>query len=45
MTSSENTGTTSTPRPDDAPRGEPEPPDTTKELPDLPDPAEVGEDG
>ncbi|MBP0589995.1 hypothetical protein J8I87_09730 [Paraburkholderia sp. LEh10] len=28
-----------------APRGEPEPPDTTKDLPELPDPSEVGEDG
>ncbi|MEM5385753.1 hypothetical protein VSR68_19440 [Paraburkholderia phymatum] len=34
-----------TPRPDDAPQGQPLPPDTTKELPELPDPAEVGEDG
>jgi hypothetical protein len=36
----------STARPDNhAPRGEPEPPDTSKDLPDLPDPVEVGEDG
>ncbi|EUC19028.1 hypothetical protein [Paraburkholderia hospita] len=35
----------STARPDNAPRGEPEPPDTSKDLPELPDPVEVGEDG
>ncbi|WP_205810828.1 hypothetical protein [Burkholderia sp. Ac-20365] len=35
----------STARPDNAPRGEPQPPDTSKDLPELPDPVEVGEDG
>ena len=34
-----------TTRPDNAPRGEPQPPDTSKDLPELPDPVEVGEDG
>ncbi|CAG9228261.1 conserved hypothetical protein [Paraburkholderia sabiae] len=32
-------------RPDNAPRNEPQPPDRSKDLPELPDPAEVGEDG
>jgi hypothetical protein len=41
----EESSANTTPRPDDAPQGPPQPPDTTKELPELPDPAEVGEDG
>jgi len=32
-------------RRDDAPLGQPKPPDRSKHLPDLPNPAEVGEDG
>ncbi|MEX3931547.1 hypothetical protein AB4Y32_06940 [Paraburkholderia phymatum] len=45
MNREENSADTSTSRPDDAPQGQPQPPDTTKELPELPDPVEVGEDG
>jgi hypothetical protein len=44
-TRNQNADDTANPRPADAPRGEPLPPDTSKKLPDLPDPAEVGEDG
>ena len=45
MTRDQNADNSTIPRPDEAPRGEPRPPDTSKELPELPDPAEVGEDG
>jgi hypothetical protein len=45
MTGDDTSNDTAQPRPANAPRGEPLPPDRSKDLPELPDPAEVGEDG
>ncbi|MBN3754851.1 hypothetical protein G3N95_18035 [Paraburkholderia sp. Tr-20389] len=45
MTRDQNADDTAQTRPEHAPRGEPLPPDTSKDLPELPDPSEVGEDG
>ncbi|HWT35942.1 MAG TPA: hypothetical protein VN289_06645 [Paraburkholderia sp.] len=45
MTRDQNANDTSEARPDNAPCNQPIPPDRSKDLPELPDPAEVGEDG
>ncbi|MEM5339888.1 hypothetical protein [Paraburkholderia azotifigens] len=45
MTRDQNANDISETRPDDAPRNEPKPPDRSKDLPELPDPVEVGEAG